>query len=81
MELPAWVFIVENIVFWSVVVFIAFRQQATPPWIYSILLVLIIWFGIRLLLSLAKMDRLFVINLMNQVIVLFLFYKVSKERQ
>jgi hypothetical protein len=81
MELPAWVFIIENIVFWSIVVYIAFQQQATPSWVFGILLLFVIWFGIRLLLTLGKMDRLFAINIMNQVIILLLFYRLSKQRQ
>lgn len=79
MQLPYWVFFIENIVFWSVVIFIAVRRDKTPSWVFWVLSALLVWFAIRIIMSFSEMDRFLTLNLINQTILLGLFYYLRKD--
>jgi hypothetical protein len=81
MDSPTWLIVIENIVFWSIIVYIVIRQQTTPTWAFGVLALFILWFAIRIFTSLDKMNRLFIINIINQAVILFLFYRLSQQRQ
>lgn len=50
-----WIF-AENLIFWGVLVYITIQKKQTPIWLYTFLLVYIIYLGLRFMFSKQGME-------------------------
>lgn len=66
--------IVENIVFWCLVVYIAWNENRTPPWVFVILFAFVIYFALRFIFKKKGMDRIVWLYSLNMIVILYLMY-------
>jgi hypothetical protein len=64
--------ILENIVFWILVFYIAWNEKASPEWSFVLLFVFILYFGIRAIFQRQGMERAVWIYTLNMIIILYL---------
>lgn len=64
--------ILENIVFWVLVFYIAWNEKHTPEWAYIVLFAFIIYFGLRTIFQKEGMDFAIWIYSLNMIIITYL---------
>ncbi len=64
--------ILETIVFWLLVFYIAWNESATPQWAYIVLFGFLIYFAIRAILRKQGMERFVWIYALNMIVILYL---------
>lgn len=64
--------ILETILFWLLVFYIAWNESATPQWAYLILFGFLIYFAIRAILKKQGMERFVWIYTVNMIVILYL---------
>jgi|LauGreDrversion4_2_1035121.scaffolds.fasta_scaffold222267_2 hypothetical protein len=68
-------YLLENLVFWALIITIAWMGKSAPPYVFMSLFVFIIYWGIRILISLQGLDRAIGIYTLNiSVTIALLFY-------
>jgi hypothetical protein len=67
-----WLEILETIVFWVLVFYIAWNESATPQWAYVVLFGFLLYFAIKAILRKQGMDRAVWIYSLNMVVILYL---------
>ena len=71
--------IVENLVFWILVVYIAWNENATPQWVYIVLFALIVYFAVRTIFRKRGMDRMVWLYSLNMLVLVYLLYYFSRR--
>jgi hypothetical protein len=72
-------FFVENFVFWSLVITIAWFGANAPAYVFTALYFFLLYWGLRMILSLKGMDKALGIYTLNLVVVIgLLFYFLNK---
>ena len=69
-------YLVENLVFWALVLCIAWMGKSAPPYVFMSLFVFIVYWGIRILISLQGLDRaigIYTLNIFVTIALLFYF--------
>ena len=64
--------ILETIVFWVLVFYIAWNESATPQWVYIVLFGFLIYFAIKAIFKKKGMDRAVWIYALNMIVILYL---------
>ena len=65
---------IENLVFWCLVIAIAWLGATTPPYVFTALFIFLIYWGLRMVLSLHGMDRAVGIYTINIIVTIALLY-------
>ena len=80
-RMDAWeiVGILDTIVFWTLVFYIAWNESATPQWAYVVLFLFLIYFAIKAILQKKGMDRAVWIYSLNMVVILYLMYTFMRK--
>jgi hypothetical protein len=68
--------VLENILFWILVFYISWNENATPQWVFVLLMVFLVYFFIRFLLRKKGMERAVWIYTANMIVILYLFRKI-----
>lgn len=71
--------ILVNIVFWVLVVFIAWNQFQTPQWAYIVLFAYVIYFALRFIFTKRGMERIVWLYSLNMLVILYLLYIFLKK--
>lgn len=71
--------ILENIVFWCLVIYIAWNEKNTPAWAFVLLFVFVIYLALRFIFKKQGMDRAVWLYSLNMVVVLYLLYYFLKN--
>lgn len=71
--------ILENIVFWVLVVYIAFYEKQTPSWVFIFLFLYVIYFGLRTIFRKKGMDRVVWLYSLNMLVILYLFMVFTRK--
>lgn len=71
--------ILENIVFWFLVLYIAWNEKATPDWMYVVLFLFIIYFALRFIFKKQGMDRMVWLYSLNMIVILYLLWFFLKK--
>jgi hypothetical protein len=71
--------ILETVVFWALVFYIAWNESATPQWAYVVLFVFLIYFAVKAILKKQGMDRAVWIYTLNMAVILYLMYKFTRS--
>jgi hypothetical protein len=71
--------IVENIIFWSLVVYISWNEKATPEWMYIVLFAFVVYFGLRFIFKKKGMDRMVWLYSLNMIVILYLLWVFLKR--
>ena len=69
-------YIIENLVFWALVLCIAWMGKSAPPYVFMSLFVFILYWGLRILISLQGLDRaisIYTLNIFVTIALLFYF--------
>lgn len=69
-------FTIENLVFWALVLCIAWMGKSAPPYVFMSLFVFILYWGLRILISLQGLDRaisIYTLNIFVTIALLFYF--------
>ena len=69
-------YIIENLVFWALVLCIAWMGKSAPPYVFMSLFVFIVYWFIRIVLSLQGIDRaiaIYTLNICATIALLFYF--------
>lgn len=64
--------ILENVVFWLLVFYIAWNEKQTPDWAYPVLLAFIVYFALRAIFQKQGMERAVWIYTLNMLVILYL---------
>jgi hypothetical protein len=64
--------ILETLVFWVLVFYIAWNESATPQWAYIILFGFLIYYAIKAIFKKQGMDRAVWIYALNMIVILYL---------
>ena len=64
--------ILENIVFWCLVLYIAWNQSRTPDWAYIALFVFLVYFLLRTIFKKQGIDRAVWLYSLNMLVILYL---------
>ena len=65
---------IENLLFWSLVIAIAWLGANAPAYVFTALFIFLIYWGLRIVLSLHGMDRAVGIYTINCIVVIALLY-------
>jgi len=71
-------FIIENIIFWTLILVIAWFGADAPTYIFTSLFVFLIYWGFRMVLSMQGMNRavgIYTINIIVTIALMFYFLK------
>lgn len=68
-----------NIIFWILVFSIAWNESSTPSWMYFVLFLYLIYFGIRFILKKEGMDRAVWIYTLNMMVIVYLLAFFSRR--
>lgn len=71
--------ILFNIVFWVLVFYIAWNENATQPWLYIVLLIFLVYFGLRAIFKKQGMERMVWLYSLNMVVLVYLLYYFSRR--
>jgi hypothetical protein len=71
--------IVENIVFWTLVLYIAWNENKSAPWTYIVLLVLIVYYALRFIFKKEGMDRIVWLYSLNMIVLIYLLFYFSRK--
>ncbi len=71
--------IVENIVFWSLVLYIAWNENKSAAWTYIVLLVLIVYYALRFIFKKEGMDRMVWLYSLNMIVLIYLLFYFSRK--
>lgn len=71
--------ILINIVFWILVLYISWNENATPTWMYGFLFFYILFYAIRFLLKKEGMDRAVWLYSLNMLVILYLLSFFSRR--
>lgn len=66
-------FVIENIIFWILVVIIAYWGRDAPGWTFVALFYYVIYLVIRYIFSYQGLDRYIYLNALNLFVILSLF--------
>lgn len=64
--------ILETVVFWLLVFYIAWNESSTPQWAYLVLFGFLIYFAIKAIFRKKGMDRAVWIYTLNMLVILYL---------
>jgi len=64
--------ILETIIFWTLVFYIAWNQTQTPEWAYIVLFGFLLYFAVKAILQKQGMDRVVWIYTLNMLVILYL---------
>jgi len=71
-------FMIENFIFWSLVIAIAWLGADAPAYVFTALFVFLIYWGLRIVLSMQGMNRavgIYTINIVVTISLMFYFLK------
>ena len=68
--------VLENILFWILVFYISWNENATPQWVFVLLMAFLVYFSIRFLLRKKGMERAVWVYTLNMIVILYLFRKI-----
>jgi hypothetical protein len=68
--------IIENIIFWLLVFYVAWNENRTPEWAYVLLLVYLVYFGVKTILQKQGMDRAVWLYSLNMIVIVYLMYRL-----
>ena len=71
-------FMIENLVFWSLVIAISWLGANAPEYVFTALFVFLIYWGLRMVLSMQGMNRavgIYTINIIVTIALMFYFLK------
>ena len=71
--------ILENVVFWILVFYIAWNETRTPAWAYPVLFLFILYFAFRAILQKQGMDRAVWIYTLNMAVIVYLMYGLVRR--
>lgn len=71
--------ILENILFWCLVFFIAWNESATPSWAYIVLFAFLVYFALRAIFKRQGMDRAVWLYSLNMIVILYLMYYFMRK--
>ena len=71
--------IVENIVFWSLVLYIAWNENKSAAWTYIVLLFLIVYYALRFIFKKEGMDRIVWLYSLNMIVLIYLLFYFSRK--
>ena len=66
--------LIENMIFWTILIYIAIYKKQTPNWIYSFLVVYILYIALRFMFSKKGMEFAVLWYTANILILLALLY-------
>lgn len=80
-RMDAWsiVDIVDSIVFWLVVFYIAWNESATPQWAYLVLFAFLVYYLIKSILRKQGMERAVMFYVLNMIVIAYLMYRLVKK--
>ena len=80
-RMDAWeiVSILDTIVFWILVFYIAWNETSTPQWAYVVLFVFLVYFAVKAILRKKGMDRVVWIYSLNMIVILYLMYTFMRK--
>lgn len=73
MDFNTFLMAIETIVFWSLVVLIAWMGSSAPKWAFGFLFYYIIYLVLRFVFARQGIDRMIYLNVVNIVVLLGLF--------
>lgn len=79
MESTGWLEVGETVLFWILVFYIAWNENATPPWFYLVLLAFLIYFAVRAIAKKQGMDRMVWLYSLNMVVLVYLLYVFGRR--
>ena len=79
MDSESWLDIGITIVFWLLVFTIAWNENATPPWLYVVLLLFLVYFGLRAIFKKRGMERMVWLYTLNMIVLVYLMYYFSRR--
>jgi hypothetical protein len=71
--------IVENIVFWTLVLYIAWNENKSAAWTYIVLLFLIVYYALRFIFKKEGMDRMVWLYSLNMIVLIYLLFYFSRK--
>ncbi len=71
--------ILQTIVFWVLVLYIAWNEKATPSWMYVVLLLYILYYAIQFIVRKQGMDRAIWLYSLNMVVILYLLFFFGRK--
>ncbi len=71
--------IVENIVFWTLVLYIAWNENKSAAWTYIVLLFLIVYYALRFIFKKEGMDWMVWLYSLNMIVLIYLLFYFSRK--
>lgn len=71
--------ILVTVIFWVLVFYIAWNENATQPWLYVLLLAFLVYFGLQAIFKRQGMDRMVWLYSLNMVVLIYLLYYFSRR--
>jgi hypothetical protein len=71
--------ILVTVIFWVLVFYIAWNENATQPWLYVLLLAFLVYFGLQAIFKRQGMERMVWLYSLNMVVLVYLLYYFSRR--